>query len=93
MEAMSGTDVAIGWGLIAVVALGCFYGIPFLIGKLVHGLAASAEQERLRRELIQEELDDQLRLEMLAWAEEEHEKSMARLATPGGAADEVPGRS
>jgi CRISPR/Cas system CMR subunit Cmr6 (Cas7 group RAMP superfamily) len=78
MEAMSGTDIAIGWGLIVAASLAFYYGIPFLIATLVRGLAASAQQDRLRRERIQEDLDEQLRVEMLAWAEQEHEKSTAR---------------
>ena len=81
MEAMDGTDVAIGWGLIVATGLACIYGIPFLIAKLVRSFAESAEQERLRRDLIQEDLDEQLRVEMLAWAEEQ-DKPTARMGRP-----------
>jgi hypothetical protein len=77
MDASGGTDIAIGWALVIGAALLCYYGIPFLVVKLAQSVAASRERDRLQRELVEEELDEQLRLEMLAWAEEEHAKADA----------------
>ena len=71
---MNGTDVAIGWGLIAVAALACYYGIPYLLVNLADGIAASAEQGRLQREVAREESDEALRQEMLAWLEEDEQR-------------------
>jgi uncharacterized membrane protein YccF (DUF307 family) len=68
---MSGIDVALGWVIIAVVAFAAYFGIPYLMVQLVRSVVASGEQNRLRREAIQEELDDRLRDEMIEWAEEE----------------------
>ena len=72
---MSGTDIALGWAIIAGLSLASYFGIPFLVGKLAGSIAASREQDRLRRERIEEELDEQLREEMLAWAQEEDRKA------------------
>jgi hypothetical protein len=75
MDEASGGDIALGWAMIAAVALAAYFGIPYLIGRLVRGLGEAAEQDRLRRELIEEELDEQLRQEMLRWAEDEANRS------------------
>jgi CRISPR/Cas system CMR subunit Cmr6 (Cas7 group RAMP superfamily) len=75
MDEASGGDIALGWAMIAALALAAYFGIPYLIGRLVRGLAEAAEQDRLRREAVEEELDEQLRQEMLAWAEDEANRS------------------
>lgn len=83
MDATSGTDVALGWAIIAALSLGAFFGIPFLLARLAGSIAASAEQDRLRREAIEEELDERLREEMFAWAEEEDRKARSAPAAEG----------
>lgn len=66
MEPTNSVDVAIGWGLIAAMALAAFYGIPALVGILVRTIRASLEQQRLERERRQEDLDELARQELLA---------------------------
>jgi hypothetical protein len=78
MEPRNAGDAAIGWALIVAISTACFFGIPYLIQLLVRSISAARESERQKRELIQEELDEQLRQEMLAWAQEEHAKEIAR---------------
>ena len=79
MEGLNGSDVAIGWALIVAISLACYFGIPFLIGVGARQLRATFEQDRLARELIQEEEDELFRLELLAFAENEHREAQ-RLA-------------
>lgn len=71
MEELNSVDVAIGWGLVIAIVLTCYYGIPFLIVRMLQILRASFEQDRLAREAIQEEEDEAFRQELLWIVENE----------------------
>lgn len=74
MQALDGIGVATGWALIITMALACYYGIPFLIGFIVRSVRASAAQDRLERERIQEDLDDLQREHLFSIVASEHHK-------------------
>jgi hypothetical protein len=65
MESIDTTDAAIGWGLIGVAALLCYFGSGFVTRFLVREIGASLAQRRRERERIQDELDERLRQELL----------------------------
>ena len=72
MEPLNGADAAIGWGLIILLALGCFYGIPFAIQFVVRSIAVQLKRQRAERERIQEELDEDARQNLLRIVTDEH---------------------
>lgn len=65
MEPIDMTDAAIGWGLIGVAALLCYFGSGLVTRFLVREIGASLAQRRRERELVQDELDERFRQELL----------------------------
>ena len=72
MERLHGGDAAIGWGLIFGLALICFWGVPFAIRLVVQSIAAASERQRVEREQIEEDLDEEARQDLLRIVTEEH---------------------
>ena len=79
MEPIDTADAAIGWGLLLVVGLVLYFGTTFVLRFVVREIGASREQQRLRRERLEEADDDAFREELLdILAREEAEADAAR---------------
>jgi hypothetical protein len=80
LQPIDTAGAAFGWALIAAAFLACWFGVPFLIGLLARSISAPLERQRLERERIEEELDERLREELLAIADEESRTAQTRPA-------------